>query len=305
MFIKNRVLALGAAVSLSLVLGYISAATASKGGDKVESDPNANTLNSAGIENDQTTARFASIPSSAANITVVAESAKVHIKRVAGISEITVFSNCPRNWWVKGSMIRQAGFAEVRKGTSLLADDLGSRAIVNGHVYLFPPGPMKGLSMGPSGVTVGGQAIEPLKGSDIPCNCSGEDLLVINVPQSYTGDLKIGSGGKSVIALDTWKDGAVECTMLGSSSLTSGKLESLAKAAFDNRGQGAAEISELDAKIFVASIRGQGNAAIRVKKGKAEMSNATVEGNGTIELHGNFKKLQQLVDGTGKIEVKP
>ena len=35
------------------------------------------------------------------------------------------------------------------------------------------------------------------------------------------------------------------------------------------------------------------------------MSNATVEGNGTIELHGTFKKLQQLVNGSGKIEVKP
>ena len=255
--------------------------------------------------NDGQTARFGSIPASSSTITIVSESAKVVVKRAADISEIQVSSNCPRNWALKGSQIRQAGFSgEIRKGTALMADDLGSRAIVNGRIYLLPSGPMKGLSMGAGGVKVGGQPIDPLKGSEIPCNCSGDDYLEVVVPQSFTGDLRIGSAGKSQIVVDAWKEGALECVMLGESTLSAGKLESN-KIAFDNKGKGAAEVSEVDAKIFVASTRGNGNASIRVKKGKSEMSNFTVEGNGTIELHGDYKKMQKLVDGTGKIEVKP
>src|SRR5450631_4523583 len=53
------------------------------------------------------TARFGQIPINAKTIAIVSESAKVVVKRVAGISEITLASNCPRNWSVKGSMVRQ------------------------------------------------------------------------------------------------------------------------------------------------------------------------------------------------------
>lgn len=302
MFKTRRVVVASAAMFSTLVslvsLLTVQEAIASKGGDTVE----AKTDNP--VDSGAQTARFGAISASASTVVIVAESAKVVVKRVADISEIQVSSNCPRNWAVKGSQIRQAGFSgEIRKGTALLADDLGSRAIVNGKVYLLPSGPMKGLSMGAEGVKVGGQPIDPLKGSDIPCNCSGTDLLEVSVPQTFTGDLRIGSGGKSQIVVDSWKDGALECVMLGESSLSAGKLES-SKVAFDNKGKGAADISEVDAKIFVVSTRGSGNASIRVKKGKSEMSNFTVEGNGTIELHGTFKKMQKLVDGTGKIEVK-
>ncbi len=312
MSMKHRLAVAASVLMSSLVsIGLNSAAIASKadtkGETKVEAKQDANSGNS--ISDSQEggqTARFATIPLSSSNITLVSESAKVVIKRTAGISEVILSSNCPRNWNVQGTMIRQAGFSgEPRKGSALMADDLGSRAIVNGHVYLFPPGPMKGIKMGADGVFINGQLVDPLKGSEIPCNCSGEDLLEINVPQSFSGGLRIGSSGNSAISIDSWKDGALECTLTGNSSLTTGKLDSLSKAAFDNKGKGSAEITELSTKIFVASIRGQGNAAIRVKNGKADMSNATVEGNGTIELHGNFKQLKQLVDGTGKIEVKP
>lgn len=308
MFIKHgRSLAAAALLSSLIFAGVGTAAMASKGEPKVEAKSESCDDASLLIKKDNgQTARFAVIPASSRDIIILAESAKVHIVRDPGISEIVVSSNCPRNWAVKGWMIRQAGFSgEPRHGTSLMADALGSRAIVNGRVYLFPDGPMKGLKMGTDGVFINGQSIDPLKGSDIPCNCTGEDFLEVKVPQSYSGNLKIGSSGKSQVSIDSWKDGAVECTMLGESAFTAGKLESLPKFAFDNKGRGNADISEVDAKIFVANISGQGNASIRVKKGNADMSNATVEGNGTIELHGNFKKLQKLVSGTGKIEINP
>lgn len=308
MFMKHSQMAATAFLTALIIFGGAAQVFASKGEPKVQAkDENCEDQSVLINTSNAQTARFASIPVGAKALTIVAENAKVNIKRDSTVSEIVIYSNCPRNWAVnqRNAFIRQAGFTEVRKGTALMADALGSRAIVNGRVYEFPPGPMKGLKLGADGVAINGQSIEPLKGSDIPCNCTGEDYLEIHVPQNYAGDLKIGSTGQSQIAVDSWKDGAVECTMLGNSSVTAGKLEALPKFAFDNKGRGSADIAELDAKIFVANISGQGNASIRVKKGKAEMSNATVEGNGTIELHGTFKKLQQLVNGSGKIEVKP
>lgn len=308
MFIKHRQTVAATALLTSLfAIASNQTVFASKGEPKVEAkNNNPNQASSMATANDPNSIRFATMNQNAPGVTIVAESARVNVKRDAGISEIVIYSNCPRNWAVQGSMIRQAGFAgEPRKGTALMADALGSRAVVNGHVYLFPPGPMKGLKMGADGVFINGQLVEPLKGSDIPSNPSGDDLLEVHVPQSYAGDLKIGSAGKSAISIDSWKGGAVECTMTGNSTFTAGRLEALPKFVFDNKGNGAADISEVDAKVFVANISGQGNASIRVKKGKAEMSNATVEGNGTIELHGKFDKMQQLVNGNGKIEVKP
>jgi hypothetical protein len=313
MSMKHTIAVAASALLSSLVLvGLGTEALASKpeskGDTKVEAKQDANSGDIVtGSKDGGQTARFGTLPLQTENITLVAESAKVVIKRVAGSSEIVLESNCPRNWNLQqNGMIRQAGFSgDIRKGSSLLADDLGSRAIVNGHVYLLAQGGMRGIKMGADGVFINGEQIQPLKGSDIPCNCTGEDLLVISVPQSFTGGLRIGSSGNSNIAIDSWKDGALECTLTGNSSLTAGKLESLTKANFDNKGKGAAEIENVNAKIFVASTRGAGSAAIRVKHGNADMSNATVEGNGTIELHGSFKNFKQLVDGTGKIEVKP
>lgn len=301
---KNQKLTASAAISASLLilLGLADQAYASKQeSNKVEDDKCGDGLL---IEkSNELTTRFAQVEPNARNITIVAESARVEVKRVAGASQIILSSNCPRNWCVRGNLIRQAGFSGERKGSALLADSLGSRAIVNGRIYLLPPSGMSGLKLGPDGAFVNGQALEPLKGSDIPGNCGGQDYLEVTVPQSYGGDLKVAAGGESLVSVDSWKDGVIECVMVGSSSFKAGKLESLPKAAFDNRGSGSADIAEIDARVFVANIKGHGS--LRVKKGNADMSNATVEGNGSIELHGNFKKLQKLVDGAGKIEVQP
>lgn len=296
---KTQRVALAFVAALSVLLPLANQAYAGKNeGSKVEaSDKNA--------DSNGQTARFGSIPASTSTVVVVSESARVVVKRSADASEIILSSNCPRNWSLKGNQVRQAGFSgEPKKGTALLADGLGSRAIAGGKVYLFPPGPMKGLSMGPEGVKVGGQPVEPLKGSDIPCNCSGDDLLEVTVPATFTGDLKIGAAGKSQIQVDSWKEGGFECMMFGETSMQAGKIES-SKIAFDNRGKGGATITEVDAKVFVANVQGENAGSIVVKKGKAEISNATVQGNGTIELHGDFKQLKKAVDGTGKIEVKP
>ena len=308
---KNyRIVALATALlSAGLSPGLSSPVLASGGTSSKRVDTTHNDNSAEALVTDKTngqSVRFSQISPSVRALTIVAESARVVVKRVAGLSEITLSSSCPRNWSVQQGTVRQAGFSgEIRKGSALLADDLGSRAIVNGHVYLFPQGGMKGLKLGADGVFVDGQLVEPLKGSDIPCNCSGEDFLEVSVPQSFSGDLKIGAAGKSNLVIDSWKDGAVECVMLGASTLKAGKLESLTKAVVDNRGSGSADISQIDARVFVANIKGAGSGSIHVLKGTADMSNATVEGNGNIELHGKFKNLQQLVEGAGKIEVKP
>lgn len=289
--------------ALAVALSYLGLAFSPANATKDEAKVEASTENSQAKEGQSV--RFASIPSSSPSILIASESARVIVKRSNKTSEIVLSSNCPRNWALSGALVRQAGFTgEPRKGTSLLADGLGSRAIVNGRVYLLPSSGMKGLKLSSEGVFIEGKAVDALKGSDIPCNCSGEDLLVLTVPESYSGSLKIGCAGASQIQLDSWKEGALEISMYGKSSLSAGKLYSLAKAAFDNKGQGSIEVSEVDAKIFVANVKGNGS--ILVKKGKAGMSNATVEGNGSITLHGKFENLKkEVIAGSGKIEVSP
>lgn len=253
--------------------------------------------------NNDGNARFGTISANIQELVLVAENASVVIKRVSGINQIALYSNCPRNWNVQRNMIRQCGFTADRKGTALLADSLGSRAIVNGKVYVFPPGPMKGLQMGAGGVSVDGQPVEPLKGSDIPCNCSGDDFLEVRIPDSYAGNLKIGSAGKSDVRIESWKNGDLDCRTMGESSLTAGKLDTLNKSVFDNRGKGKIEVAELSAKTFVGNVSGTGQ--LTVRNGKADVSNATVSGAGKISLSGAFKNMQKMAEGSGTIEVNP
>lgn len=281
------------AVALVLTGGIVMQAQASK--SEVNVDKKTNQDGASG------TVRFATVANTNGELVVVAEDAKVFVKRVPNSTEIIVNSNCPRNWHVEGRMIRQCGFATEKKGTGLMADALGSRAIVNGKIYVLPGGKMTGLKMGPDGVFVGGEKLEPLKGSDVPGTCSGPDIVEIQVPDNFTGGLKIGSSGNSDIQVASWKDGPFECVLLGNSSLSAGKFDALAKTVLDNRGKGKAEVSDVSTKVFVANIQGTGQ--VIVKRGSADMSNATVAGSGSISLKGNFSKLQKSVDGTGTIDV--
>lgn len=247
------------------------------------------------------TVRFASVSNTNAELIVIAEDAKVLVSRVPRSTEIVINSNCPRNWHIEGRMIRQCGFATEKKGTAMMADALGSRAIVNGQIYVLPGGRMTGLKMGTDGVFVSGQKLDPLKGSDVPGTCSGPDIVEIQVPESFAGGLKVGSTGNSDIQVASWKEGPFEVVLLGNSSLSAGKLEGLAKTVLDNRGKGKAEVSDVSTKIFVANIQGTGQ--VVVKKGTADMSNATVAGTGSISLKGSFNKLQKDVQGGGTINV--
>lgn len=281
-------------VAVAIASGIVMQAQASK--SEVNVDKKSNQESPAAG-----TVRFATVPNNGAELVVLAEDAKVLVKRIPHATEIVVNSNCPRNWHVEGRMIRQCGFASEKKGTGLMADALGSRAIVNGQIYVLPSGRMTGLKMGADGVFVSGQKLEPLKGSDIPGTCSGPDIVELQVPESFAGGLKIGSTGNSDVQVTSWKDGPFECVLLGNSSLSAGKLESVAKTVLDNRGKGKAEVSDVSTKVFVANIQGTGQ--VVVKKGSADMSNATVAGTGSISLKGNFAKLQKSAEGGGTIEV--
>ncbi len=244
---------------------------------------------------------FGHIPDNVEQIVLLVESARVLVKRVSGASDITVASSCPHNWNLSGQVIRQAGFSKPRAGVSMMADALGKRAIVNGHIYPLPDGPIHGLTMSKDGVIVGEQKIEPLAGADVPGTTGEGDLIEVRVPETYAGGLRLGCSGTSEVVVDSWKGGNLECTLLGDSSLSAGKLKSLQKTQVDMRGKGKAEIGALSTKVFVANISGSGT--ITVNGGSADISNATVSGDGVMTLKGNFKNLKKSIEGTGVINV--
>ncbi|MBY0548878.1 MAG: hypothetical protein K2W95_16520 [Candidatus Obscuribacterales bacterium] len=283
---------IGMTLAIAVLSGIVMQAEASK--------TEVNVDKKAAPEGNGQTVRFATVPNSSPELILIVEDARVNVKRVPNSTEIIVNSNCPRNWHVEGRVIRQCGFATERRGTGLMADALGSRAIVNGQVYVLPGGRMSGLQMGKDGVVVGGQKIEPLKGSDIPGTCSGPDIVELQVPENFAGGLKIGSSGNSEIQVSSWKDGPFEVTLLGNSSLTAGKLDAVAKTVLDNRGKGKAEVGDVSTKVFVANIQGTGQ--VVVKRGSADMSNATISGTGSISLKGKFNKMQKDA-GQGTINI--
>ena len=244
---------------------------------------------------------FGHIPVTSEQIVIFAENARVSVSRSASATDITVSSNCPRNWNLSGSVVRQAGFSSPPKGVSMMSDALGARAIVNGHVYPLPAGQLKGMSLGKDGVIIGGKKVDALAGSDIPGQSDGPDAVAVVVPEKYSGSLLLGAGGASEVQVSSWNGGKLEATILGDANLSTGNLKSLTKAVVDLRGKGKAEIGDLSTKVLVANVSGSGS--VVVKNGSADVSNATVSGDGSISLKGNYKNLKKAVDGHGTINI--
>jgi hypothetical protein len=245
------------------------------------------------------------LPANTEEINVLAESAHVNVVRAATGSTINIVTNCPRNWNVKENTVRQAGFVKPRNGVEMLADALGSRAVVNGKVYLFPSGPIRGISMGKDGVKVGDKSVDPVPGSETAGGCKGgetQDIVEIQVPPTYKGNLTIGLARDSAAKIDGWTGGALSCTMMGTSALTAGNLKSLAKTVVDVRGDGKADISDVSTKVLVANVAGNGK--VNIAHGTADVSNATVSGGGAIVMKGKFGDLKKVVEGgKGTIQI--
>jgi hypothetical protein len=247
------------------------------------------------------TISFAQVPVSSEGIVVLLENADLKVIRDSGATQISLRSSCPGHWNVANSLIRQAGFAKQRNGISITADALGSRAILNGKVYALPE-QMGGLQSTKDGLIVGGKKMDPLAGSDVPGDCGGtSDLLEVIVPDSYSGNLTIGASSDSHISLANWRGGDLKITMLGSSRLEAGMLKDLNKASIDIRGTASARIGDVAAKVLVTNVDGTG--AIDVESGSAAITNATVSGNGKIQMRGKFDNLKQSVQGSGTIKV--
>jgi hypothetical protein len=276
------------------------------------------------------------IPASSDLLAVLAESASVKITRSSKVTDIVVATNHPRDWNISGSTIRQAAMLNSH-GVAMLSDKLGSRCIANGKIYPMPPGPIQGgISLNKDGVMVGGKKLEPLAGTDIPGIGTGsqepleaqgksgrlkgrvtlpdtvgagvagddgaaKDRLEVTVPQSFAGNLKIGAASNSDIELTSWNGGSLEAYMIGKGTLTAGQLDSLSKAVLDVSGDGAADVKSLTARTLVANVSGLGK--ISVAQGSADVSNATISGDGSITLKGNYKNLKQAVQGQGTISV--
>jgi len=247
---------------------------------------------------------FAHIAKDAPGILLVVEGVKVNIRHKADATDVSVASNCPGHWAVKGNIVRQVALSTTQRGVSVRADALGGQAIVNGRIYQLPKGSdgtIRNLKIENGVVTANGQPLEPLVGSSVPGDCTGPDTLEVTVPTSYQGGLELYCQGASVVDMDDWQGGSLIANLGGTSQLTTGRLQKLAKVVVDVLGGGKAQIKELSARVFVANINGSGS--VTVDSGSADMSNATVSGTGTMTIHGKFANLKKAVTGTGTITV--
>jgi hypothetical protein len=245
---------------------------------------------------------FGHIAPTSEQLVILAENARVYVHRDPAAADITVSSACPHDWNINNSMIRQAGFSTKRNGVAMMADALGSRAIVNGRIYSLPNGQISGgLQMNKEGVFIGGKKVEPLQGCDVPGGCNGPDAIDVAVPDNYSGNLILGAGEKSDVNVDSWRGGTLQITLVSNANLSAGDLTSLGKAVIDLRGNGTAEIKNVNARVLVTSVSGGGS--VLVHGGKADISNATVTGDGKIIMKGTFNNLKQAVQGNGTIKV--
>lgn len=246
---------------------------------------------------------FAEISTDAPEIILAVEGVRATVKRVAKKSQITVSSNCPGHWNCTRNVIRQVEALNMPKGVAIRADSAGGVALVAGKVYALPSsgGQIKGVKIENGQVIINGQAVEPIPGSGKAGSCVGPDVLEIQVPDTYTGDLKIVINGSSEVIVDNWKNGAVLANVGAKGTLSAGKLDKVDKLVIDVQGMGKAHVGNVSAKALVVNIVGDGK--ITIDHGTADISNATISGTGTITMHGKYNNLQKDVKGQGAIEI--
>lgn len=247
---------------------------------------------------------FAQIAKTAPNVELWLENVKVAIHHVPAEQDISVSSNCPAHWLVRGNTVKQVALSTTQKGVSLRADGQGGQITLNGRIYQLPrgsDGSIKNLMVENGMVIINGQKLEPLSGSDKPGSCTGPDSLEITIPAAYAGGLTLNCQGNSEVVVDNWQSGELIANLNGTSRMLTGKLNQLSKIVVDIQGSGLARIKELSANAFVANINGSGS--VLVDAGHANMSNATISGTGTMTFHGKFANLKKSVSGTGTIQV--
>jgi hypothetical protein len=246
---------------------------------------------------------FAQIANDAPEIILAVEGVNATIKRVPKISQINVASNCPSHWNCTRNVIRQVAALNMPKGVAIRADSAGGVALVGGKVYALPSsgGQIKGLKIENGQVIINGQSVQPIPGSDKVGSCRGPDVLEIQVPDTYAGDVKIIINGNSQVAVDNWKNGALYANVGSNGSLSAGKLDKVAKLVIDVQGTGKAHVGDMTAKALVVNVAGEGK--ITIDHGVADISNATISGTGTITLHGKYNNMQKDVKGQGVIEI--
>ncbi|MBX9879383.1 MAG: DUF2807 domain-containing protein [Candidatus Obscuribacterales bacterium] len=246
---------------------------------------------------------FAQISMDAPEIILAVEGVNATIKRVPKLSQINVSSNCPGHWNCTRNVIRQVAALNMPKGVAIRADSAGGVALVNGKVYGLPSsgGQIKGLKIENGQVIINGQPMQPLQGSDKAGSCTGPDVLEVQVPDTYMGDLRLLINGNSQVAVDGWKNGAVQANVATNGTLSANKLDKVAKLVIDVQGKGKAHVGNMTAKTLVVNIVGDGN--ITIDHGTADVSNATISGTGTISLHGKYNNMQKDVKGQGVIEI--
>src|SRR5579885_526006 len=220
---------------------------------------------------------FAEIPASAEEIALSVETVKVTVHRAAALDSVKVLSSCPSHWNVSGNVVRQVALSSTARGVAIRADATGAQVIVNG------------------------QRLKPLPGSDVPGSCTGPETLEIQVPDSYTGGLVLSCHGASDVQVDSWKGGTLVIMLHNQSTVSTGRLQGLAKAVVDIEGDSRAEIKDISTRAFVANINGSGT--VFVGGGSADMSNATISGSGKMVLKGRFRNLRKAINGTGTIQV--
>lgn len=246
---------------------------------------------------------FAQISADAPEIILAVEGVRATIKRVPKISQITVSSNCPGHWNCTRNVIRQVAALNLPKGVAIRADSAGGVALVGGKIYALPSsgGQIKGLKIENGQVIINGEAVQPIPGSDKPGSCNGPDVLEIQVPDTYTGDLRVIINGSSEVIVDSWKKGVLQANVGNNGTLSAGKLDQVSKLVIDVQGTGKAHIGNMTTKALVVNVVGDGK--ITIDHGTADISNATISGTGTITLHGKYNNLQKAVTGQGAIEI--
>ncbi|GEM_PF-2380521 len=247
---------------------------------------------------------FAEIPASAEEIALSVETVKVTVHRAAALDSVKVLSSCPSHWNVSGNVVRQVALSSTARGVAIRADATGAQAIVNGHIYQLPrdaEGAVHSLKIENGEVIINGQRLKPLPGSDVPGSCTGPETLEIQVPDSYTGGLVLSCHGASDVQVDSWKGGTLVIMLHNQSTVSTGRLQGLAKAVVDIEGDSRAEIKDISTRAFVANINGSGT--VFVGGGSADMSNATISGSGKMVLKGRFRNLRKSINGTGTIQV--
>lgn len=239
--------------------------------------------------------------------------------------DIRVNANNVKNWKVANGKVEQVG--STSGGVDVVINQVSSAGVCisGGRISVGRGGSVSNMSINGQNITIKNDEIW-VNGKRVDGGATGDsdaapDELLVLVPKSYRGGLRLSYENGSTVVIDGWQGGDVSIDSQGGGMLKAGDFSDLTSLDLLSFGGGDFHFGRVGARTFMANKTGSADLRIRelnvdslmltqvgsgdtkVSSGSARSGGVNSTGSGDVYMRGGFGSIRKRGVGSGDIEI--